>query len=237
MAEAVADAQGRWVLKKTPAGWHRVVVEADDYVARVAGYVQFEPARLAFLRLRAVSSCAVSGHIVDDAGKPLADVEVRLTDVASGASGYYESPQEYQSSTDADGRFHFDQVPIGTATIRLRRPGYCRPGLGLPITTPTKDVALQMRKSASVLVTVEFTATTRPAGYIVSIEPEGGPEVGSYGGSGQIDANNQMSFDDVPPGRYVLKGQPNPSTADQQTEPLSIELKGGEMAKIKLSAK
>ena len=40
-AEAVADAQGRWVLKKAPAGWHRVVVEADGYVPpRVVGYTQ-----------------------------------------------------------------------------------------------------------------------------------------------------------------------------------------------------
>ena len=27
-AETVADAQGRWVLKKSPPGWHRVVIEA-----------------------------------------------------------------------------------------------------------------------------------------------------------------------------------------------------------------
>ena len=32
VAEAKADAQGRWVLKKAPAGWVRVVVEADGFV-------------------------------------------------------------------------------------------------------------------------------------------------------------------------------------------------------------
>ncbi len=33
---------GRWVLKKAPAGWHRVVVEADGFVPRIAGYARFD---------------------------------------------------------------------------------------------------------------------------------------------------------------------------------------------------
>ena len=39
-----------------------------------------------------------------------------------------------------------------------------------------------MMKAASVRVTVDFTGRERPAGYIVSIAPEGGEVVGSYGG-------------------------------------------------------
>ncbi len=41
-ARAVADAQGRWVLKQSPAGWHRVVVEAVGFVPRIAGYARFD---------------------------------------------------------------------------------------------------------------------------------------------------------------------------------------------------
>ncbi len=238
VAQAVADAQGRWVLKKAPAGWQQIVVEADDYVPRIAGYAQFDdqPGWHSY-DCGLSHPASVSGRISDDAGKPLADVDVRLADVVCGGSGRYESPQEYQSKTDADGRFRFDQVPLGSAAIWLHKAGYCRPGLGLAITTPAKDVALHMRKSAGVHVTVDFTAAVRPAGYLVSIEPEGGSKVGTWGGSGQIDAKNQISFNDVPPGRYVLQGQPNPSAANQHTEPLTIELKGGQTAEVKLSAK
>ncbi len=39
-AEAVADATGHWTLTKTPAGWFRVVLEADGYAPRVAGYAR-----------------------------------------------------------------------------------------------------------------------------------------------------------------------------------------------------
>jgi hypothetical protein len=177
----------------------------------------------------------MSGQITDDAGKPLADVEVRLADVVSDEDGGYGSPHEYASKTDADGRFRLDQVPVGSATIRLRKSGYCRPGLGQPITTPAKDIALHMMKSAQVRVTVDFAGTARPQWYIVQIEPEGGSAVGTWGGSGNIDAKNQISFHDVPPGRYVLQGYRNPWPANQMSRSLVIDLKGGQTSEVTLS--
>ena len=94
-----------------------------------------------------------------------------------------------------------------------------------------------MIKSARVVVTVDFTAKERPAGYIVQMSPEGGDAIGTYGGSGNIDARNQITFDNVPPARYVLRGQPNPSSGDQRTEPKTVDLKGGQTAEVTLSAK
>ena len=42
VAETKADAKGHWVLRKAPAGWVRVVVEAQGFVPRVAGYARFD---------------------------------------------------------------------------------------------------------------------------------------------------------------------------------------------------
>ena len=153
------------------------------------------------------------------------------------SGGRYESPLEYTFKTDADGRFRAEQVPAGTASVWVHKPGYCRPGLGLPIATPKADVELQMMKSASVRVTVDFTGKERPDGYMVEIEPEGGEVVGSYGGSGNIDAENQMTFENVPPGRYVLRGRPNPGSDAEETEPVTVDLKGGQAAEVTLKAK
>jgi hypothetical protein len=46
-------------------------------------------------------------------------------------------------------------------------------------------------------------------------------------------------YADVPPGRYVIQGHPNPysTTGHEQTTPITIELKGGQSAEILLSAK
>jgi hypothetical protein len=237
-AEAASDQEGHWVLKKAPEGWYRVTVEADGFVPRVAGYVQFDgqPCWQAF-DCGLSRPAPVSGRITGEDGNPLADVEVRFQDVVSDPGGRYESPLEYTVKTDAEGNFRSEQIPGGKTTIWVHKPGYCRPGLGLPITAPSDDVKLSMIKSASVRVTVDFTGKERPQGYIVRIQPEGGEVVGSFGGSGNINASNQIAFENVPPGRYVLRGQPNPSSGDQETDPVTVDLKGGQAAEVTLRAK
>jgi hypothetical protein len=162
---------------------------------------------------------------------------VRLHDVVTDAGGRYRAPHDYTFKTDADGRFHAAQVPAGRATIRLHRPGYCGPGLGLPVTIPAADLALSMTQAASVRVTVDFTGAARPGAYIVHVEPEGGEAVGKWSGSANLDATNQITYHDVPPGRYVARGQPNPSSPGQETAPVTVELKGGQTTEVTLHAR
>lgn len=71
---------------------------------------------------------------------------------------------------------------------------------------------------------------------IVEMLPEGGSVVGSWGGSSNIDAANQVMFRDVPAGRYVIRGRPNPSSANQGSKPLAIELKSGQATRLTLPA-
>jgi hypothetical protein len=242
VAEAAIDAQGRWILKHAPEGWYRVVVAAEGYVPR---WVENYNSKSDIFRAQPgwhAYNCGLSrpafvlGRVADEAGKPLADVEVRLDDVVSGGDVRYASTHEYVSKTDVDGRFRLDEVPTGSATIRVRKSGYCLPGAKHPITTPAEDVALKMVKSAQVRVTVDFTGTSRPETYIMEIhplvgkEPEGGAAVPTQGErriivtltqpEGEaavgpwieiriIDANNQACFNGVPPGKYVLQGWPS----------------------------
>src|SRR5262249_6517264 len=66
-AQAAADAQGRWVLKNAPAGWYRVVVAADAFVPRVAGYARFDDQpRWASYDCGLSRPAPVSGRVTDD---------------------------------------------------------------------------------------------------------------------------------------------------------------------------
>ena len=236
VAETLTDAQGHWVFKKAPEGWHRVVIEADGFIARVAGHGKFDQPRWQSYDAGLARPGPVTGRVLDDAGQPLADVEVRIGNIMTDGGGY-ESPFGYSFKTGKDGRFRAEQVPIGKASIWVHKPGYVRPGLGPTITTPANDVELTMTKSARVEVTVDFAGKDRPEGYIVQIAPEGGEKIGSWGGSGNINDKSQITYEHVPPGRYVLTGRPNPGSANQQTEPVTVELKGGETTKATLKAK
>jgi hypothetical protein len=237
-ADTTADARGHWVLKNAPQGWHQAVASADGYVPRIVAHGQFDDQPVWQSHDSSLSRpAAVSGKVTDRAGQPLAGVEVQLHDVATVDEGGYESPHTYETKTDAEGRFHIQQTPIGTARVWVRKPGYVRPRLGLAITMPKADVELTMLRSSQLRVTVDFSKTTRPEAYIIELEPEGGSVVGSWGGTANIDANNQYSFSDVPPGRYVLKGRPNPGADNQQTEPTTVVLLGGDTVEVTLVAK
>jgi hypothetical protein len=238
VAAAVAGGGGNWVLTKAPAGSHRVVIEAPGYVARVAGPVSVEdqPGWHGF-NTGLSKPGPVSGRVLDTQGKPLADAEVRIGDVAVEGGGYYQAASGHSVKTDKDGRFRVTQVPIGKASVWVHKPGYVRPGLGPNITTPKSDVELTMTRSARVEVRVDFTGKKRPQGYIVRIAPEGGEKIGSWGGSGDIDTQNQITYQDIPPGRYVLTGRPNPGSDNQETAPVTVDLKPGETTKVTLKAR
>ncbi len=238
VAETTADSNGHWVLKKVLAGWFQVVIEANGFVPRIVGHARLDDQpHWSFFDGRLSPVAAVSGRVTDEAGQPLPGVEVRLRDIATEEDGRYDLPFDVTAKTDDEGRFHHDQLPRGRASVGVYKFGYCRPGLGLPIKLPSDGVTLTMIKSARVRVTIEFAGKAKPEGYIVSVEPEAGSVVGSWGGSGLIDAQNQITFSDVPPGRYVFHGQPNPSSGNQQTQPVTVELKSGRLTEITLKAK
>jgi hypothetical protein len=236
-ASAAADAQGRWVLKHAPAGWFRIVVAADGFVPKIVAYERFgEEPRWQDYQCFLSRPAPVSGRVTDDLGQPLEGASVQFHNVAAVNGARYESTASYSFKTDAQGRFNADTLPFGTATIWVNKSGYCRPGLGLSIKIPATDVALTMSKSARIIITVEFAGAARSGDYIVEMLPEGGAVVGSWGGSSSIDAANQVMFRDVPPGRYVIRGRPNPSSANQASKPLVIELKSGQASRITLPA-
>jgi hypothetical protein len=75
---------------------------------------------------------------------------------------------------------------------------------------------------------IKFPDDTHAVDYVVQIAPESGAKVGLWSGSAAADAHNTVEFHDVPAGRYRISARPNPSSGDDQTEELVVELKGGQ---------
>ena len=81
-AETTPDSQG-WFLKKTPAGWYRVVAARNGYASRVVGFGQFDDQPRRTLSLRAGAVGSGLGRVTDEAGQPLADVKVLFLNVTT----------------------------------------------------------------------------------------------------------------------------------------------------------
>jgi len=225
--DATTDKNGRWQTKKVPPGWYRLVLWGDGYVPRIVGHVRLDGQPLWQSFDGQLSRPAtVSGRVIDYSLKPLAGVKVELRDMTC-HEAEYQSPEDYSVTTDAQGVFQFERVPIGTARLQPMKEGYIRPGLGENITTPARDITLRMSRSGELRVTVNFGNQKRPDEYLIEIEPKGGNKVGSWGGSGSINADNTISFSDMPAGQYVVWGHPNPSNERQQTKRVPIDVKDG----------
>jgi hypothetical protein len=268
VAQTIADAQGHWVLKNVPAGWHRLMVASDGYMPRWLNNPNTDGQPGWYFFDRGLSRPGiVSGRAVDKAGQPLAGVEVRLEGDVFGPDRDYWPANQYVTKTDADGHFRFDEVPVGNAAIHVRYSGYCLSGGVRSITTPASDVVLSFVKSAQVHVTVDFTGTQRPETYIVEIQPtEGGAGLptwnqlenhvtlvhddrfatdGVWVELRPIEANDQISFNGVPPGKYSVQGWPSrfgpggrstPFTGIGRSKPLVIDVKAGATTEVTLPA-
>lgn len=237
MAESVTDENGHWVVKNVVTGRGQVVISADGYVPRIIAYGQYDDKpRWTRHDSSLCKATTISGRVVDAAGKPLDDVTMQF-EFETKKAERYDTSEATSVRTNADGEFRHEQVPAGIATLWVRKTGYVRPGLGFKVDSNTADVKLEMQRAARLQVKVDFTGTTRPEGYIVHVHPEGGEGVGKWSGSGNIDAEGQITYEFIPPGRYTVKGRPNPGSDNQETAPVTYDLKPGELTTVTIKAK
>ncbi len=226
--EVVVGADGKWKFTKVPTGPLQVQAHAEGYVSRKIGFVtgDEQPRWYEYHGALAVTAM-VTGKVVDAAGNPLAGVNIQCYDLVAGDDRRYDTPNATKVQTDAEGRFRFENLPKGRTTLQPTKPGYVRPGLGQPIDLPQENVVLTMQPAAALTVTVDFSKRKRPEQYLVEIEPEGGSKVGSWGGSAQVDADGVVKFTQIPPGKYVVSGKPNPTREGEQTAPVLLTLPAG----------
>ncbi|MFO0912745.1 MAG: carboxypeptidase-like regulatory domain-containing protein [Pirellulales bacterium] len=225
------DAQGHWVLTQVPPGDYRLVVSAPDYAPRIASYVTIDkhPVGWRDQSTWLAPASRLTGRVVDPDGQPLSEVQVRIQNFEiDGKSTWYELLEGGETKTDGDGKFLLDQIPAGRGVVMLFKSGYCRPGLGTSVALPSDGVELAMDRAAQLRVVIKFPDDSHPVDYAVKVAPESGARAGLWSGSAAADANNTVEFHDIPAGRYRITASPNPSSGEDDTDEVVVELKGGQ---------
>ncbi len=229
--ETLCKASGDWHFKAIPLGQYRIVARIDGYVpvcvARLS--VDGQP-RWERYDIKMKQSESIRGRAVDDKGHGLGDAHIRLVDLE------YEAIDQYVVKSDAAGAFEFKNVPKGQAMARVSLAGFYSPGNGTKLTVPSERNELILFPAGEIQIEVLFSSP-RQTPYIVEMTDASGKGVGKWGGSGNINDENQIVFKNIPPGNYLVSGQPNPGSKDQRTETVSVEIVGGQVKGLELDAK
>jgi protocatechuate 3,4-dioxygenase beta subunit len=173
----LSDANGRFRLSLPP----ETAFEIDATHERFApAWVQIPPVapRAARTDVRIVFQEGVTGfgRVVDSRERPVAGARVALRPVESDREGvsefFFDDPQEFRATTDAQGLFSIDRLPPGTFNLAVAAQGFA------PMTVPGIDIAGAGRPAGRVdLGTVVLPPGVEVRGIVV--DPEGKPVEGA----------------------------------------------------------
>jgi hypothetical protein len=144
----------------------------------------------------APATARVSGTLVDADQAPLPDVRVTLT--VMGASG----PEPRETVSDGEGKYSFDDVPVGTAQLEATAPGFDTQQWTVevaPNMAPHAKRSLIRKGNLGTLRLLTRTFASEPLASVILIKDQRGKKVAA----GKADEQGLFEFD-LPPGRYVV---------------------------------
>ncbi len=235
IATAVGDADGRFELKNIPPGSYEVLVRCQGYAPRVLGYLECKKGTFKTFTVRMSPAVEQTGSVVDSEGKPIAKVKVRLDNtVASDGRGYPTSRvnENQEVITDAQGHFTLTGLPRGEAVITIWGSNLHQIDMLKPHTIPGPPLVIKTAGTGTIKGKV-IGRNGKPADGTVSVWPEGGEVVGSWGGSMNLQEGGTFIFETVPPGKYFISDDAGAKYQKNGKSTL-IEVKAGEAVEVEL---
>ncbi len=194
-----SDAVGAYSFANLPEASYSVFFGASGYVSQQVNVIAFSDQTLILDRALAASNSAISGHVHDAAGNPVADLWVNARPEADYFGG--------SAVTDASGDFSISSLGAGNYTVSLG-------GRGTSWVLQEISVTAIANEAVSIDVTVAPRLTGSIHGYALSTE---GFAVQNYctslydastglgvAGSRQSPAEGTFAIDDLDPGDYKL---------------------------------
>jgi hypothetical protein len=144
----------------------------------------------------------------------------------------YRLPATAEATTDANGCFDITAAPSGYGRLICFPKGYhIKVGELQPV--PAKDLVLRASRTGTIRGKV--TGGGKNLGEVnVSVEPPGGPKIGTWGGSMRVKADGTFQFDNVPPGTYIISTGPLISGQPPDPNAKTIEVKAGQTVTVEL---
>ncbi|MCC6490095.1 MAG: carboxypeptidase regulatory-like domain-containing protein, partial [Candidatus Hydrogenedentes bacterium] len=224
------DAEGAFTLANQPLTLKTVSVHHESFaLANVS--VNLVADRENTVQVTLSKECILSGHVYSE-GETVAEADVRLF------VGQAPDIQRFTAKTDAEGVYHFDRLPTGSAHVLLVTPLILDDGtrisrrLSQNVTLAGKEATVLDFEvppvSASVEGRVTFQGTPAPAANLVLvITTPFGTEQRNAG----VDSSGAFRFDAIPAGYAVVTA----SIRDQGLSATSeVGIAEGQSARVEL---
>jgi hypothetical protein len=126
-------------------------------------------------------------------------------------------------------------VPTGFTQLWCSADGFYHNFMQELYDVPAEGLRLQAVRTGIVRVKV-VDADDKPvtSNFIISIEPEGGSRVGTWGGSANVQENGTFTFQGVPPGRYRISGHPNPQSGKYQADEKWVDVASAKTVEVQI---
>jgi hypothetical protein len=196
-----SDANGRFEAKHIPPGFYRVVARCSGYAPRALDSVGFYGDTLKNFCARLSPTQAVSGTVVDAAGKPLSGVAVRSEEIIGLDGRGYLLPDNVSTVSGSDGRFVLDNMPVGGCRIFAWAKGLFDQTSLKTYEVPGSGV--EVRMTATGILRVRVKSWHGGDGVNVHVQPRG-ESIGKWIGDATLNADGGYEFDNVPPDDYFV---------------------------------
>jgi protocatechuate 3,4-dioxygenase beta subunit len=155
--ETEAGPEGRFSLGGLPPGTYvvRAALDTGGFAHRASRTVQVRGTETVDASLRMDTGGSVSGIVVDEQGRPMADAQVWGVAATDNAHVLVMDGDATMARTGPDGRFTVHHLQEGECQLRVQKPGYtleAPPGAedmgvswGQPARTGARDVRLVLR--------------------------------------------------------------------------------------------
>ena len=235
IAKAVGDADGRFELKNLPPGNYSVLLKCAGYAPRALGYVQCKKGTFNSFSVRMSPGVEQSGSVVDSDGKPVVKAQVRVDNVTADDGHFYPTSRDNDNQevlTDADGRFTLGNLPRGEMVLTVWGTNMHQIDMLKPHSVPGPPLILKMAGTGTIRGKV-IGRNNKPPDGSVSVWPQGGEVVGSWGGTMDLLEGGTFLFENVTPGKYFISDDPA-AKFQKNGKTTAIEVKAGETVEVEL---
>jgi hypothetical protein len=242
-SKGTSQDEGQFLITKIPEGTHQIVVSAKGFASKDARYQSFTAFTFRQLAVTLARAANVTVRVVDQQDNPLLGVNIGVANCKDRMGNHYRVAGRHEYKSNDKGEFALSDVPEGRIKFKSRSREYYYNSVLNEHDTNESPIILRLQPTGAVQVSV-FAVGGDPvtSKYIVEIVEAGldltkGGAIGSWGGSANIGVDGTFTFENIPPGRYVVTGMPNPGRIDDRTDPVTVEIEGKVRHSLKLIAK